>query len=96
MTKEELFNYLREVEFYFRSLRRVDKETDMFCFGLVHSNEIHLNSSKFYQIVDILQPTVTFNPNWDNRHPHRLEAYFYVELNGYKYKLFALLDKEIK
>ena len=94
MTKEELIDALREIEFHYRSLRRIRKETthDMFCFGIL--DEIQIFPDRFNEVVSILQPTVTYNPNWSKNYPETMEAYFYMELNDHKYKLFALLPKE--
>lgn len=95
MTKEELISYLREIEFHYRSLRRIKKETaDMFCFGIL--DEFQIYPGRFNEVVSILQPTVTYNPKWSKNYPGVTEAYFYMELNDHKYKLFALLAKEDK
>lgn len=95
MTKEELIEILREIEFHHRSLRRIHRDTNcLFCFGII--DQIHIDSSRFNEVVSILQPTVTYNPNWSKRYPNTTEAYFFMELNDHKYKLFALLPKEVK
>lgn len=93
MTKEEIIDELREIEFHFRSLSRINKDNH-YGFGNVGTNEIHLERKYFYKVVEILQPTTTFNPNWCDRYPWYTEAYFNIELNDHKYKIFALLLKE--
>ena len=95
MTKEELIEILREIEFHHRSLRRILRDTNcLFCFGII--DQIHIDSDRFNEVVSILQPTVTYNPNWSENYPDTTEAYFYMDLNDHKYKLFALFEKEDK
>ena len=95
MTKEEIIDELREIEFHFRSLTRINKDNH-YGFGNIGNNEIHLARKYFHKVVEILQPTVVFNPNWCDRYPNTTETYFYMYLNDHKYKIFTLLDKEIK
>ena len=93
MTKEELIEILREIEFHHRSLRRIHRDTNLlFCFGII--DEIHIDSSRFNEVVSILQPNVTYNPNWSKNYPNVTEAYFYMNLNDHETKIYALFEKE--
>ena len=73
---------------------RLYKESDgLFCIGNDTEREIHISSTRWNEVVDAMQPVVTYDPNWDERFP-KIMAYFYVELSGNKYKVFTLLNKE--
>lgn len=72
---------------------RFDNEFDFFC-GLDTQREIHISSSKFSRVVEWMQAVVTYNPNWKCVSSTAVEAYFYTELFGKKYKVFALLDSK--
>lgn len=97
MSKEEILDVLREAVYHLIALRDIESKTDFFCFGsLLTRNEVQLYYKHFYEIVHALQVTVHFNPNWSDKHPNTMEAYFYLNLDGKNYKFLVLLAKENK
>ena len=70
----------------------LDAKSNFYVTGVTR-NEIHLYDKNFLEVADKLGAVITFNPNWCERYPNTLEAYFYMELNGKKYKLFSLMKK---
>lgn len=90
--KNKLRDYLVRIAALQEELIRVSGEIDFYCPGF-SKGEIHITSSRFFHLINVLELTVVFNPNWSENHPHLLEAYSYVELSGKKYKIFCLMKK---
>ena len=67
----------------------------IFC-GVENKNKIHLSSSLFEHVADVMQATITYNPNWSEKYPDDIEAYFYFEAYGIEWRVFALMDKEVE
>lgn len=55
--------------------------------------EIHVASWRWNEVINELQPIVIYNPNWSKNFSTTIESYFYMEIFGRKYKVFALLDR---
>lgn len=87
---EYVLNIRRDMELF-------EKCPKMFV-GLQTGKEIFLTEKGFDKAVEILQPVVTFDPNWGTTDTlkNRMEAYFFFEIMGEKYKVFCLKDKEVK
>ena len=77
----------------FEETIRLDQKYDYFCFGMGTEREIHIASHRFQYVAECMQAVVTYNPNWSCKSGEKVEAYFYEELFGKKYKIFALLEK---
>ena len=93
MSKEKLISMLERIaEIHEKSNELYEESEGLFC-GRYENCEIHIAKDRWDEVVNTIQPVVTYNPNWDARYV-KIEAYFYLDLCGKKYKLFALLDKE--
>ena len=90
--KNKLRDYLVRIAALQEELYRVSEECDFYCSGFT-VGEIHISSSGFLHLINELELTVVFDPNWSKNHPNMLEAYSYVELNGKKYKIFCIMNK---
>lgn len=90
--KNKLRDYLVRIAALQEELNRVSGECDFYCSGF-SKREIHITSSRFFHLINALELTVVFNPNWSENHPNFLEAYSYMELSGKKYKIFCLMKK---
>lgn len=92
MSKEKMKGILEKIAQAQENVIDVYKETNgLFC-GYSDSYKIHISQDRWDEVINAIQPVVTYNPNWDKRF-NNVEAYFYMDLCGKKYKVFALLDK---
>lgn len=93
MSKEEMKGILEEIAQAQENICQLYVKTDgLFC-NYTDGCKIHIANDRWDEVVNVIQPVVTYNPNWDERYAE-IEAYFYLDLCGKKYKLFTLLDKE--
>lgn len=91
--KNRVRDYLVRIAALQEEINRVSRECDFYCSGF-STREIHITSSRFFHLINTLELTVVFNPNWSENHPKFLEAYSYIELSGKKCKIFCLMEKE--
>lgn len=91
ITEEAVMDWFKRVADARLKLREVQFESDMFCFSYVHEDSIHMSHYWFKKVSEVLQATTTFDPNWDKKH-EVVYAYFYVFIDGRKWKIFSLLN----
>lgn len=95
MTKENAMLHLMDRAGMIEYGRQLDERANGIFCGCGGDREIHLTQEGFRQVSEALQAITTFNPNWSERY-NKTEAYFFTELLGKEYKVFALLSKGVQ
>ena len=96
LSKEEIMQLIIKAATINEETIALDTLTDegMFCCGNPHRREIMLVDKAFWQVIEVLQPIVTFNPNWGNNIGKVItQAFFEVDIFGKKYKVFCLIKE---
>lgn len=92
-TKEDFIKACEKFIELKKAMVAFDRATDMaFCI-VERANEIHMSSIgglTFDGAVNLLQPTVTYNPNYSQISGMK---YFYLPIDGKQIKVFALWSK---
>lgn len=90
MTKEELIECLTKKAELMDAERALDEKTDyMFC-RVNDKDEIHISEDSMKEIIETLQPVVTYDPNWCERYPEDMEVSFHLPLLGRDFRIFSL------
>ena len=93
MTKDEIISYFKEwLELADKQHELNEKTSGMFV-GLNDTRSIHIDERDFQHVADQLQPTIIYNPAWNNSYSLYGEEYFYTEIDGKRIKVFALWTK---
>lgn len=96
MGKEKIEQFLRRIIRLELEAEAIQEESDnMFCGYRRWDNEVFLNDKYFEHVSEILQATVTYDPTVYND-GRTVVAYFFYEVYGIKWKVFALLDTLIQ
>ena len=97
LTKERIDALFTEYVLHIKQAAVLEQKCEMFV-GLNVENVIFMREKAFDKVVEILQPVVTYDPNWGNTDitANSMEAYFFYEIAGEKYKVFCLKDKEVR
>lgn len=94
MSKEEMKGILEEIAQAEENICQLYEKTDgLFC-NYSDGCRIHISENRWNDVINAIQPVVTYNPNWDKRF-NLIRAYFYMDLCGKKYEVFTLLEMEV-
>lgn len=92
MTKEKAIEFLTRRAVQIEDAMRLDEESGGIFCGIPTQGEIQIYKH-FEELINLLQPVVTYDPNWRCSSGKHTEASFTIELNGKKYKIFTLLNQ---
>ena len=93
MTKDEIISYFKEWLELADKQYELDLKTSCMFVGLNDRQSIHIDKRVFPHVADQLQPTIIYNPAWNNSYSLYGEEYFYTEIDGKRIKVFALWIK---
>ena len=90
MTKKEIITALKKAAEHQKALADLDRATDLFCYVGMERPTIQIASQHWNEVVEALDANVKYNTEYTRTHD---EAYFFMNLNRRKYKLFTVLNK---
>lgn len=94
MTRQELDQLFEIMAARTEEAKELDKK-DVFCMGIDPYNDIHIREERWPEVLELIQPVVIYNPNFD-REGTLTEAHFTYNIHGVDYRVFALLAREGK